>query len=503
MIGPVEYERWRAIHHLVKPSQAWPNEQLCGAMDFRDLLRTLTRHWVVAFLAGSFVLMLGMAAAFVPEKTYSSTATLVLDLAANTDADLSIQQINFLLPALQEWAQSDSLRDAAQTRVPEGLRQPRPAIAAAVDESVVQITASGASPQAVAVWANAVSEELIVERSGTGPLEVVLLDPASEPSSPTAPNPRPILLASMVIALIAAVFAALAADRIMQAFDTRHAVRERLGTTILGEIPKFARSERKLPIVKLFRNGSGASNEVFTAFETIRINVEFRLLDSSDRAISVISLDRHAGKTTVAAGMCCAMSKVGRDVVAIEADLRRPTLAEQLGTGRRYGIGDLFASGDNDVTLQSTTYATLKVLTAGLPVGRAADVIGSTLPRVVDELVAPGRTIVVDSPPLRGAPESSIVVSKAHHVILVVSHDQTDLDTLSEAVARINEAGGALLGIVINRVPRRKVRKDAYPEFNDRRQKRGDVEIPEPWNTHDVQGLPDPEVVDDIPSTIK
>ena len=58
---------------------------------------------------------------------------------------------------------------------------------------------------------------------------------------PTAPNARPILLASMVVAVIAAVFAALAADRIAQAFDTRHAVRERLGTTILGEIPKFAR----------------------------------------------------------------------------------------------------------------------------------------------------------------------------------------------------------------------------------------------------------------------
>jgi polysaccharide biosynthesis transport protein len=120
----------------------------------------------------------------------------------------------------------------------------------------------------------------------------------------------------------------------------------------------------------------------------------------------VISLDRHAGKTTVAAGMCCAMAKVGRDVVAIEADLRRPTLAEQLGTVRRHGLGDLFASGDNDIVLQPTSYATLKVLTAGLPVGRAADVIGSTLPRVLDDLVMPARTIVVDSPPLRVRPRA-------------------------------------------------------------------------------------------------
>jgi Mrp family chromosome partitioning ATPase len=473
-------------------------------MDFRDLLRTVTRHWVVGLLVGSFVLLLGMAAAFLPEKTYSATATLILDLADNTDAELSVQQINFLLPALQQSAQSSSLRVAAGERVPEALQQPRPEIEAVVDASVMEITASGVSPAAVEEWANAVSRELIAERSGVGPLELELLDPAVASPTPVAPSPRPILLASMVVALIAAVFAALAADRIRQAFDTRHAVRERLGTTILGEIPKFARSERKLPIVKLFRDGSGASNEVFTAFETIRINVEFRLLDSPDAPISIISLDRHAGKTTVAAGMCCAMAKVGRDVVAIEADLRRPTLAEQLGTPRRYGLGDLFAAGDNDIVLQPTSYATLSVLTAGLPVGRAADVIAATLPRVLDDLVMPGRTLVVDSPPLRGAPESSIVVSKAHHVILVVGHDQTDLDTLSEAVARINEAGGALLGIVINRVPRRKVRKDAYPEFSERRQRRPEVDTPKPQVTREVAGLPGPEVrSDDLPSSVK
>ena len=107
-----------------------------------------------------------------------------------------------------------------------------------------------------------------------------------------------------------------------------------------------------------------------------------------------------------------------------------------------------------------------------MPVGRAADVIGSTLPRVLDELVTDNQTIVVDAPPLRGAPESSIIISKAPHVVLVVGNDQADLDKLSDAVARINEAGGVLLGIVINRVPRRKLRKDAYPEFSDRRSPR-------------------------------
>lgn len=438
-------------------------------MDFRDLLRTLNRHWVVGALVGAFVVVLGMAAAFLPQKSYSTTVTMVLELPADSTADLSTEELNFMLPAIQEWAQSTRVREAAAENVPEEMRSLVPGIEASAEASVLRITATGVSPESVQAWADAVAEQMVVQRSGLGSFEAVVLEPATLPTAPASPNPQPILFASLMVSLIAAIFAALAADRIVQAFDTRHTVRERLGTTVLGEIPRLTRSERRLPVASMLRERSGVSNEVLTAFETIRINVEFRLLDSAEKTISVISLDRHAGKTTVAAGMCCALSKVGRDVVAIEADLRRPTLAEQLGTPRRHGLGDLYASGDVEILLEPTNYPTLSVLTAGLPVGRAADVIAATLPGIVDDLAAPGRTIVVDSPPLRGAPESSIVVSRAHHVILVVGHEHADLDTLSEAVALINEAGGTLLGIVINRVPRRKVRKNAYPEFVERR----------------------------------
>ena len=71
---------------------------------------------------------------------------------------------------------------------------------------------------------------------------------------------------------------------------------------------------------------------------------------------------------------------------------------------------------------------------------------------------------------------------------------------MSEAVARISDAGGALLGIVINRVPRRKVRKDAYPEFSERRQKRTDTDASDTSGTGKVEDLPGPSVTDNLPS---
>lgn len=436
-------------------------------MDFRDLIRTLMRHWTVALATFSLVLLLGAAAALLPAKTYESTATVILDVSPTVTTEVSQQEISFLLPALQAFAQSDRLSTQAAQNVPVQYRDQVTGISASVTASVIRISAVATSPEAAAEWANAVTNELIEERTGVGTFDLVLLDAAVPQPVPIAPSSKPILLAAIVVGLIAAVFAALFADRVLQAFDTRHAVRERLGTTVLGEIPKFSRAERRLPMIELLNSTS--SNEIISAFESVRINIEFRLIDRPKHPITVVSLNRHAGKSTVSAGLSCVMARVGRDVVAIEADLRRPTLTEQLETDRGHGLGDVAASGSKDIPLQLTSLAKLSVLSAGLPVGRAADVVGSTIPWIIKELDVPGRHIIVDSPPLIGAPESAIVISQAPNVVLVVSNDQTDLDSLSEAISLIRDAGGVLLGIVLNRVPRRRTRRDSYPEFDQRR----------------------------------
>ena len=60
-------------------------------------------------------------------------------------------------------------------------------------------------------------------------------------------------------------------------------------------------------------------------------------------------------------------------------------------------------------------------------------------------------------------------MAEAHHVILVVNSRSSDLASLSESVDRITSAGAVLLGIVFNRVPRRRLRKDSYPSSRSAR----------------------------------
>jgi Mrp family chromosome partitioning ATPase len=436
-------------------------------MELRELRLVVGRHKLVAILTFVVVVCVGVAAAYMPAKTYRTSATAVLDVDATSETGSTIQQITFLLPAIQEWAQSRSLRERAADRVPVELQVPPAAIKAQVDASVMRVAATAGSPQAAQAWANAVTAQLISERGEGQGVSIVPLDEAPLKRGAVSPQSEPILLAAVVLGLIAALFAALAAERIKQAFDTKQAVRERFGATVLGEIPLMRRSERRTPVIELL-NGPRQSVDIIAAFEALRTNVEFRLMDHGATRLCVISMDRHAGKSTVAAGLACAMVKVGRRVIAVEADLRRPSLADQLKVPPSPGLGDLAVSGIPDVLLQKTLLESLQLLPAGIPAGRAADVISMTLPSALAEIDRDGATLIVDSPPLRGAPETAIVISQAPNVVLVVNNSNSDLEGLSDAVATINEAGGILLGIVINRVPRRRLRRDSYPDFESR-----------------------------------
>ena len=452
-------------------------------MELRELRLIVSRYLPIAFVVFAVFVCAGFAAAFLPAKTYRTSATVVLDVNNDpTVGGVSVQQATFLLPAIEERIESASMRDRAASDVPENLRGVRVDIDAVSDTSVLRIRGTSESPAAAQVWVNAVSDRIVEEQSADSPVVLGVLDPAPLKRKAISPNVEPIMVAFIVVGLIAALFSTLAADRIKRAFDTNQAVRDRLGTTVLGEIPALSRrTERRRPIISML-GGKQPSLPLTSAFETIRTNVEFRMARLNADRVVVISLGRDDSRPMIAAGLSYSMAAVGRNVIAVEADLRRPMLSDQLDVKPLGGLGDIVTFGNDALALQPTLHPRLQVLPAGLPAGRAADVVASQLPAVLDRLADGSRVLVIDSPPFRGAPESAIVIANGRYVVLTVNSSSSEFANLPEAIDLINDAGGVLLGVVINGVSRRRIRHhDDTDSMRDARTRSNsiDIELPD------------------------
>lgn len=422
-------------------------------MDLRDLRLTLRRNWLFAILAFDLCIVLGIAAAFLPQSTYRASTSMSAQPVVVTGGGSDLSRLTqFVIPIVVEKAESRSLRAAIRETLPAELRPHSVDVTVIAQTSVLRVQVESASPQGAAFWADEIANRVINDENLSDLIQLNLLDPAVVPKSPVSPRPVPIMLAAGVLGLIAALFAAIFAGRVRDAFDSAELIRQRLGTNVIGELPRMRLLRRTdLALVDILDDGSTLLSE---SFKSLRSNLEFRIVAQQPRAIAVSSYQMGEGKSSVCAGIGWALASVGQEVILIDSDLRRPALHHRLGRPMDRGLADLSVVNFDDV-LQSTSSRGLRFVPAGLPDRSPADVVAVNLPLAIEEARTRADVLIVDAPPLEMVAETPQVISTCGHVILVVDASSVNLPELANAVAELREQGAELLGVVINRVRRR------------------------------------------------
>ncbi len=429
-------------------------------MELRELLLAIRRHWLVALIAFDISVGLGLAAAYLPAEVYSSSATIFVEPTEAT----SVSQANFVVVGLVEEVKSRSLKVAVVDQVAPEFRRVKVTIAAKANGSVISVRGEGKNALAVADWTNAVSRGLVDSRPNDSFIQLRLLDSALPSRTPVSPKPVPLLIASVLMGLIAAGFSAIVWSRARVSLDRVQDIRRRLGTGVLGEIPNIRELRKsRSTVVELLDEGH---YELVAAFQQLRANLSLLPSADAEEPIALVSLTAGEGKSTIAAGIAWSLAATGTSVVLIDADLRRPRLHTVFGLPMDRGLADLTRLGPREV-LQPTRRRNVSLIAAGLPQRSPADLIQDVLPIAINEFALTGERLIIDSPPIEGVAETAFVVSSVKRVVLVMDSSTVKLQEISEAMERLSETGAVTLGVVINRVRKRKT-TSPYAKLADR-----------------------------------
>ena len=103
------------------------------------------------------------------------------------------------------------------------------------------------------------------------------------------------------------------------------------------------------------------------AYRGLRTNLTFSSLDRPLRSMLITSAGPEEGKSTVLANLAVVEAQAGRQVIVVDADLRRPRQHELFGLSNATGLTTLLADekGDPASFLQTTSVPGLRVLTTG------------------------------------------------------------------------------------------------------------------------------------------
>lgn len=163
------------------------------------------------------------------------------------------------------------------------------------------------------------------------------------------------------------------------------------------------------------------------------------------------------GKTTVACNLSIAIAEIGRKVLLMDGDLRRPRLHKVFNVANTWGLSDVLWS-DTPLDTVPLSHLVRQTEVFGLSVlpGGSCNVTPTNLfysPRMSSLLARLRREfdmILVDAPPMIHLADARVLGRMADGVILVVRAGQTTTESARFAAQRFTEDGTRVLGTVLN-----------------------------------------------------
>ncbi|SDN19580.1 capsular exopolysaccharide family [Actinomyces ruminicola] len=191
----------------------------------------------------------------------------------------------------------------------------------------------------------------------------------------------------------------------------------------------------------------------------------------SSGSLIVTSPGAAEGRTTVAARLARVLALAGERVVLIEGDLRAPELSEAYGLDPdARGLSQLLA-GDASLeeVMTATSITGLDFIPAGRVVPNPSELVASSrLAALISDLET-DRIVIVDSPPVLPFADAVVMAERVGGVLLVARAGRTTVDDLQEAMLAVEQGGGTVAGVILNRTSSRWRRRPFGAVLSDMR----------------------------------
>ncbi len=283
-----------------------------------------------------------------------------------------------------------------------------------------------------------------------------VVEKAETPRGPVSPNKMRNYQVAFILGLLIGIGLALGFEHLDNTFKTPEDVKESLQVPFLGMVPDVG-----LKTTGGTMRGPNASqvlkspnSAVADAYRVLRTNLIFTSAETTGRVILVTSAGPGEGKTTTLANLATALAQNGAKVLAVDGDLRRPTLNHHFGLQKTPGLSDLIVGkAAASQAIQSTRVNGLQLLACGYQPPNPAELLGSPMMKqILDAIRAHYDWVLIDAPPLLAMADAAVLCSLVEGVVLVLAAEVATKPAVMRAIDQVHSVGGKVTGVVLNKV---------------------------------------------------
>ena len=305
--------------------------------------------------------------------------------------------------------------------------------------------------------------------------DIRILSRAEPPRYPDSQREKTILLLSLVTGGLVGVGLVILRSQMNDAFRSARDLEEATGLPVLGSIPK-ARARRGQGVVAYFRQKPRST--LAEAVRGLCTSVVAPGGGSPPQVIMLTAPSVDEGKSTAAVLTALGFRRLGRSVVLVDCDLRRPRVAALLGEPSSAPGLRSVVQGQHPLeeAVRTSGAEGLAVLPAGP--ATAADgegggdaFVSERFEEVIDALRRRYDVVVLNTPPALMTADARIITRAADAVLFVVRWNRTPREAVHEGIAALSAAGAPLRGAVLTVLDERRA-DEAFPAAHRRRRAR-------------------------------
>lgn len=246
---------------------------------------------------------------------------------------------------------------------------------------------------------------------------------------------------------------------------------------------------------------------VSESFRMLRTNISYLCDKKPNKVMLITSTMPGEGKSWVASNLGIAFSQTGQKTIVIDADLRKGRLHHVFHRFNKLGLSDYLKEIDygisengndeslneeiqNEILMKSITTTgipNLYLMTSGAVPPNPSELLSSdNADKLIHILKQNFDVIIFDMPPVSIVADSLVLCKKVDYVVMVTAVGETKKDMLQNSKKAIENVGGKIAGIVLNKMPgdKRKEYNKYYAKYEPDEEiyRLANGEMKEPYN---------------------
>lgn len=189
---------------------------------------------------------------------------------------------------------------------------------------------------------------------------------------------------------------------------------------------------------------------IVESYKVARTNIMFSLAANEKKVFAVTSYSKGEGKSTASSNLAISFSKMGKKVLLIDADMRRPNIHNIFKLNNSAGLSNVVSKMISfEEAVKCDVITDLDVLVAGtIPPNPSELMCSNSFIKMIENLTEEYEYIIIDTPPVGVVADALLLKDLIAGFVVVVREKVTTHRDLSKLLESMKLADTKVLGLV-------------------------------------------------------